>query len=152
MLYPAFAPQPNRLVKPTPTSSACWYPPCFALRCGLPRALGPFKTMPSFANTPEPPYYAVIFSSQRTEGDHGYSEMATRMVELAGQQVGFLGAESTRDSSGFGITVSYWASESAIKAWKANIEHLAAQEQGRSSWYAHFKVRVNKVERAYAMG
>ena len=32
--------QPNCLVKPTPTSSACWYPPCFALRCGLPRALG----------------------------------------------------------------------------------------------------------------
>ena len=108
--------------------------------------------MPSFANTPEPPYYAVIFSSQRTEGDHGYSEMAARMVELAAQQVGFLGAESTRDSSGFGITVSYWASESAIKTWKANIEHLAAQEQGRSSWYAHFKVRVSKVERAYAMG
>ena len=50
-------------------------------------------------------------------------------------QVGFLGAESTRDSSGFGITVSYWASEPAIRAWKANIEHLAAQEQGRSSWY-----------------
>lgn len=32
--------QPNRLVKPTPTSSACGCPPCFALRRGLPRALG----------------------------------------------------------------------------------------------------------------
>ena len=38
--HPAYAPQPNRLVKPTPTSSACWYPPHFVLRCGLPRALG----------------------------------------------------------------------------------------------------------------
>ena len=67
--------------------------------------------MPSFANTPQPPYYAVIFSSQRTEGDHGYSAMAERMVELASRQLGYLGAESVRDSSGFGITVSYWSDE-----------------------------------------
>lgn len=33
--------QPNSAVKPTPTSSACGCPPCFALRRGLPRALGP---------------------------------------------------------------------------------------------------------------
>jgi len=107
--------------------------------------------MPDFARTPEPPYYAVIFSSQRSEGDHGYSAMAERMVELASRQAGFLGAESARDPSGFGITVSYWASEAAIQAWKADVEHLAAQEQGRSTWYEHFKVRVSKVERAYSM-
>ena len=107
--------------------------------------------MPSFANTPQPPYYAVIFSSQRAEGDHGYSAMAERMVELASRQLGYLGAESVRDSSGFGITVSYWSDEAAIKAWKADIEHLAAQEQGRTTWYEQFHVRVSKVERAYSM-
>lgn len=107
--------------------------------------------MPSFANTPQPPYYAVIFSSQRTEGDHGYSAMAERMVELASRQLGYLGAESVRDSSGFGITVSYWSDEAAIKAWKADIEHLAAQEQGQTTWYEQFHVRVSKVERAYSM-
>lgn len=107
--------------------------------------------MPNFATTPEPPYYAVVFSSQRTEGDQGYGEMADRMVALASQQVGFLGAESARDAAGFGITVSYWANEEAIQRWKANLEHLAAQEQGRARWYEHFKVRVAKVERAYAL-
>ena len=107
--------------------------------------------MPSFANTPQPPYYAVIFSSQRTDGDHGYSAMAERMVELASRQLGYLGAESVRDSSGFGITVSYWSEEAAIKAWKADIEHLAAKEQGRTTWYEQFHVRVSKVERAYSM-
>lgn len=40
------------------------------------------------AKTPTPPYYAVIFTSVRTEGDHGYSVMADRMVELARQQDG----------------------------------------------------------------
>ncbi len=104
---------------------------------------------PAFAQPPEPPYYAVIFSSQRTDGGHGYGQMAERMVELARQQPGFLGVESARGSDGFGITVSYWSSEAAIAAWKANVEHLAAQEMGKRTWYAHYELRVAKVERAY---
>lgn len=40
MQHCAFAQWPNCLVKPPPTSSACWYPPHFVLRFGLPRALG----------------------------------------------------------------------------------------------------------------
>lgn len=102
-----------------------------------------------FAKTPKPPYYAVIFSSQRTEGVGGYEIMAERMVELAGQQPEFLGAESVRGSDDFGITVSYWSSTEAIAAWKANVEHLAAQEMGKRKWYENYELRVAKVERAY---
>jgi len=104
---------------------------------------------PAFARLPEPPYYAVIFSSRRTPGDQGYEAMAERMVELAAQQPGFLGAESARDAQGFGITVSYWASEEAIAAWRRHAEHRLAQEQGRAQWYAHYEVRVARVERAW---
>lgn len=103
--------------------------------------------MSPFAKTPQPPYYAVIFSSIRTEGDHGYAEMADRMVKLAAEQPGFLGVESARDDSGFGITVSYWESEEAIRNWKANAEHQTAQARGKSEWYQHFMTRVAKVER-----
>ncbi|MGC5325963.1 antibiotic biosynthesis monooxygenase family protein [Brevibacillus sp. SYSU BS000544] len=103
--------------------------------------------MSPFANTPNPPYYAVIFSSVRSEGDNGYSEMGDRMVELAKQQPGFLGVESVRDASGFGITVSYWESEEAIKAWKDNAEHRVAQAKGKAEWYQNFITRVCKVER-----
>ena len=103
----------------------------------------------NFARLPEPPYYAVIFSSQRTDGDKGYAAMADRMAELASQQPGYLGAESVRDAEGFGITVSYWQSEEAIRHWKQNTEHQLAREQGRSGWYAHFELRIAKVERAY---
>ena len=102
-----------------------------------------------FAKTPEPPYYAVIFTSQRTDGENGYVEAANRMMELAPQHVGYLGAESARDASGLGITVSYWSSLEAIKQWKANSEHLDVQREGKRSWYTHFEVRVSKVERAY---
>ncbi len=102
-----------------------------------------------FATTPEPPYYAAIFTSQRREGDNGYGEMADRMMELASQQPGYLGAESARDALGLGITVSYWISLEAIKQWKANSEHQDAQREGKRSWYSHFELRVSKVERAY---
>jgi heme-degrading monooxygenase HmoA len=104
---------------------------------------------PAFARLPEPPYYAVVFSSRRTPGDQGYEAMAERMVELAAQQPGFLGAESARDAQGFGITVSYWASEEAIAAWRRHAEHRVAQEQGRAQWYAHYELRVARVERAW---
>jgi heme-degrading monooxygenase HmoA len=101
------------------------------------------------AATPPPPYYAVIFSSQRTEGEHGYGKMAERMLELAASQPGFLGVESVRGADGFGITVSYWASEADIAAWKAQAEHRAAQEAGKQTWYAAYQLRVAKVERDY---
>lgn len=103
-----------------------------------------------FAQLPKPPYYAVIFSSQRNDQDDaGYGAMAERMVELAARQPGFLGVESTRGADGFGITVAYWDSEDAIRAWRMHAEHTAAREQGRRDWYDHFELRVARVERAY---
>jgi heme-degrading monooxygenase HmoA len=100
------------------------------------------------AKTPAPPYYAVIFSSLRTDGDHGYVEAAGRMLELAREQPGLLGVESARED-GLGITVSYWSSKAAILAWKQQAEHRAVRERGRSTWYAAFHTRVCKVERDY---
>ena len=102
-----------------------------------------------FAPTPEPPYYAVIFTSTRTAVDEGYGEVADRMVELASKQPGFLGVESTRGADGLGITVSYWSTLEATAAWKSNIEHRAAQAAGHRKWYQHFETRVARVERAY---
>ena len=99
------------------------------------------------ANTPSPPYYAVIFTSLRTEVDDGYAEMAHRMAELAARQPGYLGFESTRD--GLGITVSYWESLETIKNWKQQTEHLVAQQKGRDVWYSAYKIRICRVEREY---
>jgi heme-degrading monooxygenase HmoA len=97
---------------------------------------------------PAPPYYAVIFTSQRTAVDEGYDATGERMAELAGQQPGFLGVESVRDANGLGITVSYWTSLEAIAAWRAHGEHRVAQASGRNKWYSHFETRVARVERA----
>ena len=101
------------------------------------------------AHTPSAPYYAVIFTNLRTEGDHGYAAMAERMVELGSHYDGFLGLESARGADGLGVTVSYWRDEASIAAWKRDAEHQQAQRGGRETWYADYEVRVAKVERAY---
>jgi heme-degrading monooxygenase HmoA len=105
-----------------------------------------------FAKLPAPPYYVVCFSSARTDGDNGYGEMAEAMEELARKQPGFLGIESVRGADGFGITNAYWSDEHAIRAWKNDVDHLAAQKRGRAEWYSHYEVRVARVERAYGFG
>jgi heme-degrading monooxygenase HmoA len=106
-------------------------------------------TSASLAKTPSPPYYAVIFTSQRTDADRGYGQMADRMVELARAQPGFLGVESVYGADGLGITVSYWSSAEAIVAWKRHADHQTAQCAGQRSWYADYQVRVASVERDY---
>lgn len=100
------------------------------------------------AATPQPPYWAVIFTSLRTEVDEGYDAMSQAMVELAARQPGFLGVESARD--GLGVTVSYWTDLDSIAAWKADLKHQAAQAAGRDRWYSAYKTRVARVERDYA--
>ena len=105
--------------------------------------------MSLIANTPKPPYYAVIFSNHLSEDTVDYDDMADRMVELASQQEGFLGVESVREN--LGITVSYWSDLESIKNWKANAEHRQAQKLGHDKWYTSFKVRISKVERDYGI-
>ncbi len=104
--------------------------------------------MSSFANTPKPPYYAVIFTSEHSGLDEeSYSDMSDRMAELAKLQDGFLGMESARNE--LGLTVSYWRDIESIKKWKMNSEHLEAQNKGRTIWYKKYKTRICLVERDY---
>ncbi|MGI9318976.1 MAG: antibiotic biosynthesis monooxygenase family protein [bacterium] len=105
--------------------------------------------MTLIAKTPKPPYYAVIFTSHRTDGDNGYAEMTEKMIELVAKQRGFLGVESAQGD--IGVTVSYWSDLEAIKEWKAHVEHQEAQRKGHKLWYSSFKARISKVERDYGI-
>ena len=106
-----------------------------------------FTLLFMIAKTPSAPYYAVIFTSVRTDGDNNYNDASDKMLELAQKQPGFLGVESAREN--VGITVSYWDSLEAIKNWKQNSEHSLVREKGRELWYKSFKVRICKVEKDY---
>jgi heme-degrading monooxygenase HmoA len=103
-----------------------------------------------FALDLKPPYYAVIFPSLRTPGDQGYQATAQRMEELAKTMPGYLGIESARSDSGFGITVSYWRDEASIRRWRRYSEHVLAQERGKREWYQHYELRIARVERSYS--
>jgi heme-degrading monooxygenase HmoA len=97
--------------------------------------------------TPQPPYYAVIFTSLRTETDEGYAEMNLKLEEIAHSYSGFIGQDSAR--SGLGISISYWKNEEDIVAWRKNAEHQLAMKYGKEKWYTWYNVRVAKVEREY---
>ena len=103
--------------------------------------------MSKIADTPAPPYYAVIFSSLQTDDLAGYAETAARMLELAAGQPGYLGVESARED--LGITVSYWTDLESIKRWKAHAEHRIAQQMGQDKWYSKYRTRIARVERDY---
>ncbi len=103
------------------------------------------------AQTPEPPYFAVIFSSRRNvQPDDRYEETAKRMFELAAGQPGFLGVDSAREE--IGITVCYWTDEQAIAGWKRDADHVFAQYEARARWYDAYEIRIARVERAYGFG
>lgn len=102
----------------------------------------------TIAITPEPPYYAVIFTSIQSSDTEGYNAMALKMGELAKTQPGFLGIESARQDAG--ITVSYWRDLASIKQWKDNAEHIEAQACGKSRWYDDYTTRIALVEKEYS--
>jgi len=93
---------------------------------------------------------AVIFVSQRNAYDApGYDAAAAAMECLAEDQPGYRGIVSSRDGSGRGITISYWADDAAALAWRDHPEHTAIRERGRAEWYAGYEVIVTRVERTY---
>lgn len=102
----------------------------------------------AIADTPEPPYTAVIFRSVRGDENEGYAETAEAMERLAEQQPGYLGIEGSSDGR-TSVTVSYWTSAETAAAWKEVGEHLAAQRLGAERWYRDYVVRIATVERDY---
>ena len=100
------------------------------------------------ANTPQPPYYAAIFSSTHTGAHEGYAEDTEAILELARQHPGFLGIEAAGGDD-LSIAVSYWDSDETIRAFKELAEHLIIQKRGRETYYKSYKVRVARVERDY---
>ena len=94
----------------------------------------------------EPPYVAVIFTSELVSDDPEYNLAAGRMALLAAEQPGFLGLESAR-SEEQGITISYWRNEADVKAWRAHPEHVEIRALGREAWYKRYTLRVAVVQR-----
>jgi heme-degrading monooxygenase HmoA len=93
---------------------------------------------------------AVIFTSKRNDADaQGYADAADDMRRAAERFPGYVGIWSARGEDGVGITVSYWASDEAARAWKADAAHAAIREQGRAKWYDWYDMAIAEVTRSY---
>ncbi|MBT2423863.1 antibiotic biosynthesis monooxygenase [Streptomyces sp. ISL-22] len=108
------------------------------------QSIAPVAPVPVPAH--EPPYYAVVFTSLRTESDGGYGATAQRMGELVKEIPGFLGEDFARTPGGLAITVAYFRDLAGIEQWRDHAEHRAAKAQGRAHWYERYSLHIAKVE------
>lgn len=99
--------------------------------------------------TIQTPYYAVIFSSLKSDDLDGYDQAAQRMQVLSAAQPGYLGMVHAVTDEGVSVSTSYWQDLASISAWKAQSEHLLAQKMGKKRWYDEFTIEIARVERAY---
>ena len=99
---------------------------------------------------PEPPYWAVVFTSRLSGVDlENYGPRAAEMMARVQGIEGFLGADSVRDAKGRGITVAYFDSEEAIDRWKHDPEHMASKRKGIETWYDSYEIHVSRVEKSW---
>ena len=97
----------------------------------------------------DPPYYAAIFTTVRTQDQAGYAETNARMEELVRDIPGYLGMDHAQNPGGLGITVGYFRDAEALTQWRTNAEHQVAQKRGRDSWYESYTLHIAKVERSH---
>ena len=104
--------------------------------------------MSRIAQTPEPPYFAVIAPAVLRPKVAGYAEAAARLLAIAPAQPGFLGIEACVED-GFAMAVSYWRSLDAIETWRSHARHLAAKQAARTRWFDAYITRIAQVQRVY---
>lgn len=105
--------------------------------------------MPWKKTPPQKNYYAVIFSSTKSDDLEGYKEMDELTMKLAQEQAGFLGYESVNNAN-TGIFISYWESMDAINIWRKNSTHLMAKTKAEQ-WYKRYLSQICKVEHSHLM-
>jgi len=93
--------------------------------------------------------YAVIFRAEVNALDDAYAKMAARMRELAMDRFGCTEFASVTEGT-TEIAISYWQSQEQIKQWKQDVEHLAAQQLGKSRWYKSYHIQVVEIIREYS--
>ena len=96
--------------------------------------------------------HVIIFEVYPKQGKaDDYFELAAELKPLLEEQPGFIAVErfqSLNDSQKY-LSISSWESEEAIKNWRENIEHQQAQNEGKTSIFSKYRIRVAEVVRDY---
>ncbi|WP_019529997.1 antibiotic biosynthesis monooxygenase family protein [Dasania marina] len=92
--------------------------------------------------------YAVIFKAEVAAFDAEYFATAAKMRDSAISQYGCRDFIACTEGN-MEIAISYWDSEAQIKAWKQDLDHIAAQQLGKAKWYKSYSVEITEIVRAY---
>ena len=96
----------------------------------------------------------VVFEVTVKEG------VGQRYFDLAGQLRpelekidGFVSIERFESlvNPGKYVSLSFWRDEDAVKAWREHEDHALAQDEGKRSVFADFRISVAEVKRQYTM-
>lgn len=96
---------------------------------------------------------AVIFEAQAEPAHQArYLQLAAELKPLLADIDGFIDIERFQSLSTEGkiLSLSWWRDEDAVRAWKQNVFHQAAQAEGRESIFADYRIRVVQTIREYA--
>ena len=88
----------------------------------------------------------AIFYSQLKLEVADYSRWAEAMIERVQAQPGFIRAHSFRNESGFGVTLSYWETESDLKVWGRDETHQKAMAFGRDQAYSSYRLEIAEIQ------
>ncbi|GHS69493.1 antibiotic biosynthesis monooxygenase [Enterobacter kobei] len=96
---------------------------------------------------------AVLFEA-KAEPQHQarYLQLAAELKPLLADIDGFIDIERFQSLTTDGkiLSLSWWRDEEAIRSWKQNVFHQAAQAEGRGSIFAYYCIRVAQVVREYS--
>ena len=98
--------------------------------------------------------YVVIFEVKvKASGKDQYLEIASKLKEQLVKMDGFISIErfTSLVEEGKILSLSFWEDQNAIDNWKANIDHMSAQQKGRESLFEDYRIRVAEVVKDYTM-
>ncbi|MEJ4044232.1 antibiotic biosynthesis monooxygenase family protein [Erwinia sp. SLM-02] len=81
-----------------------------------------------------------------------YLQLAAELKPLLGDIDGFISIERFQSLATPGkiLSLSWWRDEDAVRQWKSNVLHRTAQEEGRTSIFAFYRIRIVQLTREYS--
>ncbi|MEO9274868.1 GNAT family N-acetyltransferase [Marinomonas sp. 5E14-1] len=99
--------------------------------------------MSVFSSPKKLPYFAITLSSRLILDDLIHRIMIDKMIALATEQPGCLGAEFGGGEIGFVVT--YWQTKESAEAWLQHNMHRRVLSLGESFWYEEYSLKLCEV-------
>jgi len=90
----------------------------------------------------------TVFRSRLKPGvGHDYAAAVDRMNALARTMPGYVSHKTFHADDGERCTIVEFAHADGLRAWRTNLEHIAAQKLAREKYYTEYSVQVCALDR-----